>query len=63
MARRIASIYGGESVIPVFEFDESAALNNSKLSVKRFDEPNEEWALFVVNNRNRVYELPAMNMI
>lgn len=45
MARRTASIYGGEAVVTVFEFDESAALNDSELSVIRFDEPNEEWAI------------------
>jgi hypothetical protein len=59
MARRTASIYGGEAVVSVFEFDESAALNDSELSVKRFDEPDEEWALFVMNNRSRTHKHPC----
>ncbi|HKL91735.1 MAG TPA: DUF3990 domain-containing protein [Bacteroidales bacterium] len=59
MARRTASIYGGEAVVTVFEFDESAALNDSELSVIRFDEPNEEWALFVMKNRNRTQKHPC----
>lgn len=59
MARRTASIYGGEAIVTVFEFDESAALNDPALSVKRFDEPNEEWALFVMNNRSRTQKHPC----
>jgi len=58
MARRTASIYGGEAVVTVFEFNETAALDDPKLSVKRFDEPDEEWALFVMNNRSRTQEHP-----
>lgn len=59
MARRTASIYGGEAVVTVFEFDERTALTESELSVKRFDEPNEEWALFVMNNRSRTQKHPS----
>lgn len=58
MARRTASIYGGEAVVTVFEFNETAALSDSKLQIKRFDEPNEEWALFVMNNRSRTHKHP-----
>lgn len=58
MAKRTASIYGGEAVVTVFEFNETAASGDSKLSVKQFDEPNEEWALFVMNNRSRTHEHP-----
>lgn len=50
MAKRTATIYGGEPVINEFDFDE-AALDN--LSVKRFDAPSEEWALFVMANRSK----------
>lgn len=53
MARRTATIYGGEPVITVFEFDEAAAMADETLSVKRFAEPGEEWALFVMANRSR----------
>ncbi len=58
MARRTASIYGGEAIVTVFEFNKTAVLGNSKLSVKHFEEPNEEWALFVMNNRSRTHEHP-----
>lgn len=58
MARRTTSIYGGKAVVTLFEFDEAAALSNSGLSIKRFDEPDEEWALFVMNNRSRTQEHP-----
>ena len=40
MAKRTAKIYGGESA-----FD--------RLTVKRFNEPSEEWALFVMANRSK----------
>lgn len=50
MARRTTKIYGGKPVITAFEFD-TAALE--RLSVKRFDAPSEEWALFVMANRSK----------
>ena len=49
MAKRTATIYGGEPTISEFEFNESGL---TELSVKQFDEPNEEWALFVLANRS-----------
>lgn len=50
MTRRTSAIYGGEPVVTEFEFDETA-LNT--LSVKIYQEPCEEWALFVMANRSR----------
>lgn len=50
MARRTSAIYGGEPIVSEFEFDETAL---NILSVKMFEEPSEEWALFVMANRNR----------
>lgn len=50
MARRTATIYGGDPIVTEFEFDESAL---DVLSVKRFENPSEEWALFVMANRSR----------
>ena len=50
MARRTSAIYGGEAVVTEFEFDETAL---KTLSVKTFEDPNEEWALFVMANRSR----------
>lgn len=58
MARRTASIYGGEAIVTAFEFSETEALSDLQLSIKRFDEPNEEWALFVMNNRSRTHKHP-----
>ncbi len=50
MAQRTSVIYGGEPIVNEFEFDEKALKN---LSVKMFQEPCEEWALFVMSNRSR----------
>jgi len=59
MARRTVSIYRGEPVVSRFEFDEIAAGNDPLLSIKRFDEPSEEWALFVIANRSREQKHPV----
>lgn len=59
MARRTAFIYGGEAIVTHFEFDESEALKDSSLSIKRFDKPSEEWALFVMTNRSREQQHPV----
>ena len=56
MARRTATIYGGEPIVSEFEFDESAL---TELSVKQFDEPNEEWALFILANRSKENQQPT----
>ena len=56
MASRTAHIYEGEPIVTEFEFDESAL---TKLSVKQFDEPNEEWALFVLANRSKENQQPT----
>lgn len=52
MAKRTAKIFGGEPIVSVFEFD-CSALEAEDISVKQFKEPDEEWALFVMANRNR----------
>lgn len=56
MARRTSAIYGGEPVVTEFEFDETAL---NVLSVKTFEEPSEEWALFVMANRSRNHLQPT----
>lgn len=58
MAKRTSAIYGGEPTVTVFEFDEAAL---RILSVKTFEEPNEEWALFVMANRSRHNMQPTHN--
>lgn len=59
MAKRTASIYGNEAIVNLFEFDEVAALADTDLSIKKFNEPDEEWALFVMANRSRKNEQPT----
>lgn len=55
MAKRVARIYGGNPEITKFEFDESI-FNNEKINSKIFNNPSEEWALFVLNNRDRKFK-------
>ena len=52
MAKRTARIFSGAPVVTAFMFDDTA-LSERNLSVKVFTEPTAEWALFVLNNRNR----------
>ena len=53
MEKRTARIKGGNPVLNVFEIDD-AFMTKSELCIKDFSAiPTEEWALFVMNNRNR----------
>jgi hypothetical protein len=52
MARRTVRIFGGVSVVTSFMYDE-ISVSKGELSVKAFSNPNAEWAMFVLNNRNR----------
>lgn len=52
MAKRVAKIYGGIPTVTEYYFDESITAN-SQLQTKTFEAPTEEWALFVINNRNK----------
>jgi hypothetical protein len=52
-SRRIANRYGGYPVVTELEFDFEAAIK-SDLKIKVFEEPCEEWALFVISCRNGV---------
>jgi len=54
MAKRTTRIFGGFPVVTGFEFDDTA-LSEHNLSVKVFKEPTAEWAMFVLNNRNRYF--------
>lgn len=53
MARRTALIFGGEPKVAAFDFDMQGATKDTTLNIKRFNEPNKEWALFIMNNRSR----------
>lgn len=53
MAERIARIKGGKPILNIYEINENF-LKNENLRTKDFSSvPTEEWALFVMNNRNR----------
>ncbi len=55
MARRIANIYGEKPYVTRFELDESC-FNSNDISIKMFDKPSKEWAIFVLNNRNKLFK-------
>lgn len=56
MAKRVQRIYGGSPILNVFEIDDSF-IYSSDLCIKDFGvETSEEWARFVMNNRNRKYD-------
>jgi len=55
MAKRTTRIFGGTPIVTTFTFDDTV-LSQCDLSVKRFLEPSVEWALFVLNNRNRDFQ-------
>ena len=61
MAKRTSVIFGGAPVINKFIFNDKDAFSDKKLNIKRFTEPNEEWALFVLSNRNRTSKCTAHN--
>lgn len=49
MAKRVSKIYGGQPVVNFFRYD---SVVDNGINIKRFDSPTEEWARFVINNRN-----------
>lgn len=51
---------GGKAVVNAYEFDESFLINGT-LSVKQFEGYTEEWAQFILENRNRKSEHPIHN--
>ena len=52
MAKRTSRIFSGIPYVTEFEFNDEI-LNGGNLSIKVFDAPTAEWAMFVLNNRNR----------
>jgi hypothetical protein len=54
MAKRTTRIYGGSACVSVFELNDE--IYNNSINILRFDVPNREWALFVLNNRNREFK-------
>ena len=51
-SKRISDRFGGTAIVTEFEFDLDAALADG-LNVKIFEEPDKEWALFVMDNRKQ----------
>jgi hypothetical protein len=52
MARRTVRLFkNGIPVITVFSLDDGV-LSDPSLRIRKFDSPNNEWANFVINNRN-----------
>jgi hypothetical protein len=58
MARRTTRIYGGNPCITLFEAADSI-LSQRAFKVRIFDDPDIEWAHFVMNNRNRAFADPS----
>ena len=57
MAFRRCARIGGKECVTEFEFDYENAAQD--LKIKIFDKPSEEWAEFVMTNRNEAIEHPA----
>jgi hypothetical protein len=55
MANRVSRIYGGTPIVNVYEINDDVCTDES-LNIKDFgQETSEEWARFVMNNRNKMY--------
>jgi len=52
MAKRVARIYGGTPVVSKFVFDKGI-YDDATITTMIFDKPSRDWALFILNNRNR----------
>lgn len=52
MAKRVAAIYGGIPVVTEFCMLDNI-FQDENLAINEFETPSKEWALFVLNNRNR----------
>lgn len=54
MAKRVARIYGGKPVVSYFDVDFDA-IWKSGMSIRVFERPSTEWAIFVMNNRSQAF--------
>jgi hypothetical protein len=62
MAERVARISGaGTPIINAYEFDEALLHHSKELNIKLFDDYCNEWADFVVTNRNNDSNIQAHN--
>ncbi|GHU09479.1 hypothetical protein FACS1894151_07300 [Spirochaetia bacterium] len=55
MSIRTARIYGGDSWITEYSLEDTI-LNDRSFHIREFYVPNDEWAIFVINNRNRAFQ-------
>lgn len=55
MSKRTARLYGGTPQVTAFEFNESM-LDDKDIEVLKFDKPSKDWAMFVLNNRNKRFK-------
>jgi len=55
MAVRVADRFGGAAFISIFELNDNF-IKDDNLNVLKFDNPTKEWALFVMNNRDRNFK-------
>jgi len=53
MARRTSKRFGGVPTVTIFEFDENELKN---VNYKGFDTVNNDWAMFIINNRNKDFK-------
>ena len=54
MAGRVARLYGGSPQVSAFRIDEAAFIAGD-IKILTFDKPSKDWALFVMNNRNKKF--------
>jgi len=54
MANRVARIYGGTPTVSKFAFDKEIYKDRA-IQTMTFDKPSRNWALFILNNRNREF--------
>ena len=55
MAKRKSRIFGGAPCVLSFDAPNDL-LSLPSVRVKRFDKPTKEWAVFIINNRNRDFD-------
>jgi len=53
MAKRVAYIYGGHPYVTMWELNDEAFVS-PEMNIKIFRGSSQEWAMFVLNNRNRL---------
>lgn len=60
MARRtVRRLTSGEPIVNAFEFDDSVLSGTGSLKIKTFDGYSEEWAQFILANRNNRTDSPT----